>query len=51
MVLAADKVEIYNNTIKGHKSGGLAGFNLAIGFATNEIDVGPNPAVVKLAGS
>jgi hypothetical protein len=51
LVLAADKVEIYNNTIKGNKSGGLAVFNLTIGFATKEIDVGPNPEVVKLASS
>ncbi|HXQ38825.1 MAG TPA: hypothetical protein VN843_32785 [Anaerolineales bacterium] len=36
-------MEIYNNTIKGNKTGGLAVFNLTIGFATNEIDVGPNP--------
>ena len=43
LILAADEVEIYKNTIKGNKSGGLAVFNLTIGFATNEIDVGPNP--------
>ena len=43
LILAADEVEIYNNTIKGNKTGGLAVFNLTIGFATNEIDVGPNP--------
>jgi cytochrome c peroxidase len=43
LILAADNVEIYNNTIKGNKTGGLAVFNLTIGFATNEIDVGPNP--------
>ena len=43
LVLAADEVELYNNTIKGNKTGGLAVFNLTIGFATNEIDVGPNP--------
>ncbi|MCL4260722.1 MAG: right-handed parallel beta-helix repeat-containing protein, partial [Anaerolineales bacterium] len=43
LVLAADEVEVYNNTIRGNKSGGLAVFNLTIGFASNEIDVGPNP--------
>jgi len=43
LILAADEVEIYNNTIKGNKTGGLAVFNLTIGFSTNEIDVGPNP--------
>jgi parallel beta-helix repeat protein len=43
LILAADEVEIYNNTIRGNRTGGLAVFNLTIGFATNEIDVGPNP--------
>jgi cytochrome c peroxidase len=43
LILAADEVEIYNNTITGNKTGGLAVFNLGIGFATSEIDVGPNP--------
>ncbi len=43
LILAADEVEIYNNTIRGNKTGGLAVFNLGIGFASNEIDVGPNP--------
>ena len=43
LILAADEVEIFDNTIKGNKTGGLAVFNLTIGFATNEIDVGPNP--------
>jgi len=43
LVLAADEVEIYGNTIRGNKSGGLAVFSLGIVFADNEIDVGPNP--------
>ena len=43
LILAADEVEVYNNTIRGNKSGGLAVFNLTIGFDVNEIDVGPNP--------
>ncbi len=43
LILAADEVEIYNNTIRGNKTGGLAVFNLGIGFDANEIDVGPNP--------
>ena len=43
LILAADEVEIYNNTIRGNKTGGLAVFNLTIGFDVNEIDVGPNP--------
>ncbi|NWG06702.1 MAG: right-handed parallel beta-helix repeat-containing protein [Chloroflexi bacterium] len=46
LILAADHVEIYNNTIKGNKSGGLAVFNLTVGFSTNEIDVDPNPEYV-----
>jgi cytochrome c peroxidase len=51
LILAADNVEIYNNTIKGNKTGGLAVFNLTIGFATNEIDVGPNPEHVYAHGN
>jgi len=51
LILAADEVEIYNNTIKGNKTGGLAVFNLTIGFATNEIDVGPNPEHVYAHGN
>ncbi len=43
LVLAGDEVEIYNNTIRGNRSGGLAVFNLTIVFDTNEVDVGPNP--------
>jgi len=43
LILAADEVEIYDNTIKGNKTGGLAVFNLTIGFSENEIDVDPNP--------
>ncbi|HSM69942.1 MAG TPA: parallel beta-helix domain-containing protein, partial [Anaerolineales bacterium] len=43
LILAADEVEIFGNTIKGNKTGGLAVFNLTIGFSENEIDVGPNP--------
>lgn len=43
LILAADEVEIYDNAIKGNKTGGLAVFNLTIGFSENEIDVDPNP--------
>jgi parallel beta-helix repeat protein len=43
LILAADEVEIYNNVIKGNKSGGLAVFNLTIGFSKNEIDVDADP--------
>jgi cytochrome c peroxidase len=51
LVLAADEVELYNNKITGNKSAGLAVFNLTIGFATNEIDVGPNPEHVYAYGN
>jgi parallel beta-helix repeat protein len=51
LILAADQVEIYNNTITGNKTGGLAVFNLTIGFSTNEIDVGPNPEHVYAHGN
>ena len=43
LILAGDEVEIYNNTIRGNRSGGLAVFNLTIVFDSNEVDVGPNP--------
>jgi len=43
LILAADEVDVYGNTIRGNKTGGLAVFNLTIGFSENEIDVGPNP--------
>ena len=43
LILAADHVEVYNNTIRGNKTGGMAVFNLTIGFSEEEIDVGPNP--------
>ena len=46
LILAADEVEVYDNTIRGNKTGGLAVFNLTIGFSENEIDVGPNPEYV-----
>jgi len=51
LILAADQVEVYNNTIKGNKTGGLAVFNLTIGFSTNEIDVGPNPEHIYAHGN
>ncbi len=43
LILAADSVEVYNNTFSGNKSVGLAVFNLTIGFSSDEIDVDPNP--------
>ncbi len=46
LVLAADEVEVYNNTITGNQTTGLAIFNLTIGFDENEIDVDPNPEYV-----
>jgi len=51
LILAADQVEIYDNTITGNKTGGLAVFNLTIGFSENEIDVGPNPEHVYAHGN
>ena len=51
LILAADQVEVYNNTIRGNKTGGLAVFNLTIGFATEEIDVGPNPEHIYAHGN
>lgn len=51
LILAADQVEIWNNTIKGNKTGGLAVFNLTIGFDKNEIDVGPNPEHIYAHGN
>jgi parallel beta-helix repeat protein len=51
LILAADEVEVYNNTIRGNKSGGLAVFNLTIGFDVNEIDVGPNPEHIYAHGN
>jgi parallel beta-helix repeat protein len=43
LILAADRVEVYNNTIRDNKTAGIAMFNLTIGYDENEIDVGPNP--------
>ena len=43
LLLAADHVEVYSNTIRGNKTAGVAVFNLTIGFDEDEIDVGPNP--------
>jgi parallel beta-helix repeat protein len=51
LILAADNVEVYSNTIRGNKSGGLAVFNLAIGFAANEIDVDPSPDHLRAHGN
>jgi hypothetical protein len=51
LILAADEVEIYDNTITGNKTGGLAVFNLTIGFSDNEIDVDPNPENVYAHGN
>ncbi len=43
LVFGADEVEVYNNTIRGNKTVGLAIFNLTSAFSSEEIDVGPNP--------
>ena len=41
--LGADDVEIYNNSISGNRTAGVAVFSLTVGYDQNEIDVGPNP--------
>ncbi|MGH9202659.1 MAG: parallel beta-helix domain-containing protein, partial [Vicinamibacterales bacterium] len=43
LLLAADRVEVYGNTIRSNKTAGVAVFNLRIGFDEDEINVGPNP--------
>ncbi len=43
LLLAADHVDAYGNTIRGNKTAGIAVFNLTVGFDEAEIDVGPNP--------
>jgi cytochrome c peroxidase len=43
LIMAADHVEVYENTIKGNKTGGIGIFNLGIKFDLSKIDVGPNP--------
>ena len=41
--LGADDMEVYNNTVTGHRTVGIAVFGLLGTFDRNEIDVGPNP--------
>jgi parallel beta-helix repeat protein len=48
LILAADRVEAYDNIVRGNRSAGIAVFNLAIGFAPDEIDVGPNPEYTRI---
>jgi hypothetical protein len=43
LVLAADHVELYGNTIRGHTNAGLAVYSLTGAFAGNEMNVGVNP--------
>lgn len=42
-ILAADLVEVYNNTIRDHKTAGVGIFHMTVGFEEAEIDVGPTP--------
>ena len=42
-ILAADGVEVYNNTIRNNKTAGVGVFNLFIAYEADEIDVGPTP--------
>jgi cytochrome c peroxidase len=51
LILAADRVEAFDNTIRGNRSAGIAVFNLTIGFDPNEIDVGPNPEHTRVHGN
>ena len=43
LIFGADDVEVYDNTIRGNRTVGLAVFNLTAAFSSEEIDVGPNP--------
>jgi len=43
LVLAADHVELWGNTVRGHAFAGLAVYSLTGDFAGNEMDVGINP--------
>jgi len=51
LILAADHVEIFNNTIRGNKTGGIGIFNLAIKFDISKVDVGPNPEHNSVRGN
>ncbi|MCK5922665.1 MAG: right-handed parallel beta-helix repeat-containing protein, partial [Methylococcales bacterium] len=42
-IFAADKVEIYDNVIRGNESAGVGIFNLYLIYNADEIDVGPTP--------
>jgi parallel beta-helix repeat protein len=42
-VIAADGVEVYENTVRGNRSVGIGVFNLLVGYDANEVDVGPTP--------
>ncbi len=50
-LIAADDVEVYNNTIRGNKTAGLGIFNLLIAFDANEIDIGPTPENIYIHGN
>jgi parallel beta-helix repeat protein len=42
-VIAADRVEVYGNTLRGNRSVGIGVFSLLVGYDANEVDVGPTP--------
>ena len=42
-VLSADNVEVFNNTIRDHKTAGLGIFHIGIGFEPERINVPANP--------
>lgn len=45
---AADRVEVYGNTIRGNHSAGLGIFNLLIAYDANEVDIGPRPEHIHI---
>ena len=51
IVLGADDVEIYNNTIRDNRTGGVGIFSTATAFKPEQIDLSPNPERVRLYGN
>ncbi len=48
VILGADDVEIYDNTIRDNRSVGVAVFSTTVAFKPEEVDVNPNPERVRL---
>jgi parallel beta-helix repeat protein len=51
IVLGADDVEIYNNTIRDNRTGGVGIFSTATAFKPEQIDLSPNPERIRLYGN